>query len=104
MGQGWGWGLLHTCAVTVCNGGKVRGQRRHAEGLLFGVWMVAEDQQISQLVTICLLLKAGKMIGQEAYAVGKRVVDKIFKSLYGVALQCKALIIWYVKTAAGILY
>ena len=59
MGQGWGWGLLHTCAVTVRNGGKVRGQRGHAEGLLLGLRMVAEDQQVSQLVTIGLLLKAG---------------------------------------------
>ena len=69
MGQGWGWGLLHTCAVTVRNGGKVRGQRGHAEGLLLGMWMVAEDQQVSQLIAICLLLKAGKMIGMEACAV-----------------------------------
>ena len=60
QGWGWGWGLLHTSAVTVRNGGKVRGQRGHAEGLLLGIWMVAEDQQISQLVTICLLLKAGR--------------------------------------------
>jgi len=75
MGLGWGWGLLHTSAVTVRNGGKVRGQRGHAEGLLLGIWLVAEDQQVSQLVTICLLLKAGKITGMKAYAVGNRVTN-----------------------------
>ena len=75
MGQGWGWGLLHTCAVTVRNGGKVRGQRGHAEGLLLEIWLVAEDQQVSQLVAICLLLKAGNIFGMEACAVTERVMN-----------------------------
>ncbi len=75
MGQGWGWRLLHTPAVTVRNGGKVRGQRGHAEGLLLGIWMVAEDQQVSQLVAICLLLKAGNIFELEACAVTERVMS-----------------------------
>lgn len=75
MGQGWGRGLLHTSAVTVRDGGEVRGQRGHAEGLLVGIRLVAKDQQLSQLVTVCLLLKAGKITGMEAWVVTERVIN-----------------------------